>query len=152
MATMKMPMAVGTGSGSGAPELVWVHPSAPNPTGTFAAQTINESSTGWVSGKHIDDYDGFIVAVVYNNISPSTRGRNLGYIVKDATTLPDPFSSKYTYSVGTPNTSQKSASATVYGRYMEVTANGIEIASQLDVGNDYDVPVYIWGVRGELTV
>ena len=36
------------------PVLLWTNP---NPRNNFGAQTINESSTGWVSGKHLSDYD-----------------------------------------------------------------------------------------------
>ena len=35
------------------PVLLWTNP---NPTNTFVAQTITESSSGWVSGKHLSDY------------------------------------------------------------------------------------------------
>lgn len=42
----------------GEPVLLWSNPS---PTQAFAQQTINESSSGWVSGESIADYDYFLI-------------------------------------------------------------------------------------------
>lgn len=45
------------------PVLLWTNP---NPSYNFSEQTIIESSGGWVSGKHLSDYNALEIHTNYN--------------------------------------------------------------------------------------
>ena len=128
--------ASGSGGGGGsAPELIWENP---NKTTSFSAQTVNESSTGWVSGKHYADYDGFIIAAC--NHATSALLLSLNYIT-DVSSLTD-ISSMYKPYLMHPESA-------IY-RAVELLSNGISIKSCAS-GDTYIIPYYIWGVKGELS-
>ena len=137
----------GGGGGASAPELVWANPSLPNLANTtFAAQTLNESSSGWVSGKHVADYDGFIVLTHYtaeNVSSSSTRGETFTYIPASTPTFA-PTYNNHAWGVAANNTTTAGSSRT-----FEVN-NGIVIGAGTG-GNNFCLPMYIWGVKGSLS-
>jgi len=135
------------GGGSGAPELVWVNPNVSNMEGvSFASQTLNESSSGWVSGKSIADYDAFIIATVYNTSSYTGRGACLSYVANDVSALAAPFTTNYVPIATARNTSSGN---TVYARNVTLSSSGITFDSS--GGDSVNVPMYIWGVKGALT-
>ena len=126
--------AVGGGS---APELIWKNPS---PYTAFSAQTISPSSAGWVSGKSIDDYDGVIVGVYEYASQGSSRDSALCYIPKSISGITN-LSSLHIDDIMTRNSYSNPRTVTY-------TSNGLSFTSS---NNNYNIPHYIWGVKGALS-
>ena len=124
--------------GSGAPELIWTNP---NPYQAFSAQTLTPSSSGWVSGKDISNYDGVIVGTYEYAAQGSTRDSSLNYIPKDSSVLSGSnLSTLHTDYIETKNSYS-------FPRTVSFTSNGISFTAP---NSNYNIPLYIWGVKGEL--
>lgn len=136
------------GGGSSAPELIWANPNLPNLSGkTFAAQTLTESSEGWVSGKHIADYDGFIILTHYSaeDLSGSpTRGETFTYLPATTPSYAINLNNRFWASAANNSTT------TGAGRTFEVN-NGLVIGGASAGGAGFCLPLYIWGVKGALS-
>lgn len=125
-------METSSGGGGSAPELVWVNNS---PTSSFSAQTINESTTGWVSGKHVADYDGFIILGQYDT---SHNGQTFTYIPVSTPTFAPTLNYRYFASASSSDNGAQ-------GRQVSFSS-GIVIGS-----NNSTIPLYIWGIKGTLS-
>ena len=123
--------------GGSAPELIWKNPS---PYSAFSAQTISPSSAGWVSGKSIDDYDGVIVGVYEYASQGSSRDSALCYIPKSSSGISN-LSSLHIDDITTRNSYSNPRTVTY-------TSNGLSFTSS---NNNYNIPHYIWGVKGALS-
>ena len=129
-----------------APELIWANPDI---TVALGAITINENTAGWVSGKHWEDYDGFIIGARDSN-NASTKQAQLIFITKDITTVSDSeFVTEYSATGAGGNTF---SSLGLYGRGYTILSDGISIDASYGYQSPYCVPWYIWGVKGQLTV
>lgn len=140
----------GTSSGGGggsAPELLWVNPDnetiKTSTSYSFAAQTINENSNGWKSGKHISDYKQFLFGCCY------TRGRqDLPFSFMLISTQ-DGLSSIWTLMnnrVGANNNN------TTGGSFRDVTISNSGIAfGAAGGGNSFGIPMYIWGIKDDMS-
>ena len=136
------------GGGGNAPELLWVNPNISNLAGvSFAAQTINENSSGWVSGKQLSDYDGFIFGTLFNSSDYNTRGANLGYVTRDVSSLATPFPNNYVPCIVARNVPNGTAN---HVRNITISSSGLDISTSTG-GDTTCVPMYIWGVKGDLT-
>lgn len=127
----------GGGGGSSEPELIWANP---NQYSAFASQTVDPSTSGWVSGKSVSDYDGFIIAYIDYAYNQPSRRVGMAYIDKDVTGMADisaRYSAVLTYTTG----------EAVSPRHVTMAANGITF----DGSGLYIVPWYIWGVKGVLS-
>ena len=119
------------GGGTSAPELIWANPTKVQ---QFLPQTINENSSGWVSGKHFSDYDAFIIASVNYYSGPVSLVMNY---ITDASALTD-ISSLYKKAITHYN-------AAPY-RDITLSSSGIGFAA-CNTGNAYMIPYYIWGIK-----
>lgn len=133
----KVEIKMGEIGGASAPELIWKNPS---PYTAFSAQTISPSSAGWVSGKSIADYDGVIVGVYEYASQGSSRDASLCYIPKSISGISN-LSSVHIDNIMTRNSYSNSRTVTY-------TSNGLSFTSSND---NYNIPHYIWGVKGALS-
>lgn len=128
-----------------APELLWVCPNIDQ--SSYGAITINESSEGWVSGKHWNDYDGFLIAT-RSSQSEADKRAEICYVVKDITTISDTeFVTEHNLGGGA-----QIFTVGMYGRPYTLLSDGISIEAGQGYGSPYARPWYIWGVKGELTI
>ena len=122
----------GSGGGDFSEELLWTNP---NPSANFSAQTINESSSGWVSGKSLSDYS-------YIGIKFASSHTTSGYVYTTFWFKKGEIDRNSTWS-----TSAGSTGSAFRGRIItDITNSGVVFGDAVG-GTSYGTPYTIWGLR-----
>ena len=100
-----------------------------------------------MSGKQLSDYDGFIFGTLFNSSDYNTRGANLGYVTRDVSSLATPFPNNYVPCIVARNVPNGTAN---HVRNITISSSGLDISTSTG-GDTTCVPMYIWGVKGDLT-
>ena len=143
---------VGESGGINAPELIWSNPDISQsfiPSGT--TRDISENSDGWISGKHLADYDALLVSTRYYT---SARQDLDTYIIHyiPMYDISDIYPNYYRALLAVaPPSDNRFPSVLGGGRMISINNNIITI-NFCNVGEVYDIPIHIWGIKGELTV